>query len=210
ASCRRSHTHVPSPGAPCMKEPARRSTVPEAPDGSTLRSGHATRPAVKAAPVAEQAAPIDRLDLPIERAVPEVTRGAAALRRLVRGLTQRRVRGLVARVLGRSLRDVRAPLADAERSGLPDLAVALKAAHFPDDPGEVRPALDRLAHDELLALQLVLAQARAARGGQRAPRIAVTAEELATLEKALPFALTDDQNLANREVIADLGGELPM
>src|SRR5947207_6846901 len=319
-----------------MNEPARRSAVPELRDPSTLRSADATKPPVKAAPVAEQAAPSDRLDLPIERAVPEVTRGAAALRRLgvytprqalfylpfryddfsdlrplgdliadekqsararvtdvkvepgfgrrpqrviaqladdtgsaeaiwfgrrfverrlsagdevvvsgkvamrgwrpqfvspdfspsgtaslhtgrivpvyrlVGGLTQRRVRELLARVLGRSLRDVRDPLTPEERPGLPDLPAALKAAHFPDDPSEVRPALDRLAHDELLALQLVLAQARLARSGQRAPRIPVSTQELTRLEEALPFTLTEDQQVAVREVVADLDGELPM
>jgi len=319
-----------------MNEPARRSAVPELRDPSTLRSADATKPPVKAAPGAAVAAPIERLDLPIARAVPEVARGAATLRRLgvytprqalfylpfryddysdlrplgdlvadekqsarvgvtdvkvepgfgrrpqrviaqladdtgsaeaiwfgrrfverrlhggeevvlsgkvamrgwrpqfvspefspagaaslhtgrivpiyrlVGGITQRRVRELLARVLGRSLRDVRDPLAPEERPGLPDLPAALKAAHFPDDPGEVRPALDRLAHDELLALQLVLAQARVARSGQRAPRIAVSAGELETLEAALPFTLTDDQRVAIREVLADLDGELPM
>jgi ATP-dependent DNA helicase RecG len=129
---------------------------------------------------------------------------------LTGGVTQRRVRELLARVLGRSLREVRDPLRDEERSGLPDLRAALKAAHFPDDPGDVRPALDRLAHDELLALQLVLAQARVARGGQRAPRIPVSDEEVATLQAALPFELTGDQLQAIREVTADLGAELPM
>ena len=129
---------------------------------------------------------------------------------LVGGVTQRRVRELLARVLGRSLRDVQDPLHDDERAGLPGLAAALKAAHFPEDPDEVRPALDRLAHDELLALQLALAQARVARGGQRAPRIPVPSDEIGTLEAALPFALTNDQHLAIAEVTADLGGELPM
>src|SRR5438477_1945954 len=319
-----------------MNEPARRSAVPELRDPSTLRSADATKPPVKAAPGAAVAAPIERLDLPIARAVPEVARGAATLRRLgvytprqalfylpfryddysdlrplgdlvadekqsarvrvtdvkvepgfgrrpqrviaqladdtgsaeaiwfgrrfverrlrpgdelvvsgkvamrgwrpqfvspdfspagtasihtgrivpvyplVGGLTQRRVRELLARILGRTLRGVQDPLHENEREGLPGLAAALKAAHFPDDPGEVRPALDRLAHDELLALQLVLAQARVARGGQRAPRIPVTPDEMTTLESSLPFALTVDQHAANQEVIADLGGEQPM
>jgi ATP-dependent DNA helicase RecG len=129
---------------------------------------------------------------------------------LVGGLTQRRVRELLARVLGRTLRGVQDPLHEDERAGLPGLAAALKAAHFPDDPGEVRPALDRLAHDELLALQLVLAQARAARAGQRAPRIPVESDEAGTLELALPFTLTEDQHRAITEVLADLGTELPM
>ena len=42
------------------------------------------------------------------------------------------------------------------------LADALHAAHFPEEAADVPAALDRLAFDELLALQLTLAQARAA------------------------------------------------
>src|SRR5205814_1905782 len=60
--------------------------------------------------------------------------------RLVGGITQRRVRELLARVLGRSLRDVRGPLAPEGRPGLADLPAALKGAHFPADPGVVRAA----------------------------------------------------------------------
>ncbi len=129
---------------------------------------------------------------------------------LTAGLTQRRVRELLARVLDRCLRDVRDPLRPEERPGLPPLADALRMAHFPGELADLVPALDRLAHDELLALQLVLAQARAARAGQRAPRIEVVADELATLVDALPFTLTADQRRAVDEVIGDLGAEVPM
>ena len=129
---------------------------------------------------------------------------------LTAGLTQRRVRELLARVLGRTLRQVRDPLLPDERGELPELATALKAAHFPEETTDVRPALDRLAHDELLALQLVLAQARIGREALRAPAIPVSGAETGTLEAALPFRLTGDQRRAVDEVIADLGRDRPM
>jgi ATP-dependent DNA helicase RecG len=129
---------------------------------------------------------------------------------LTAGLTQRRVRELLARVLDACLRDVHDPLRPEERGALPPLADALRMAHFPGELADLVPALDRLAHDELLALQLVLAQARVARAGLRAPRIEVAASELATLVEALPFALTGDQRRAVDEVIGDLGAEVPM
>jgi ATP-dependent DNA helicase RecG len=129
---------------------------------------------------------------------------------LTAGATQRRVRELLARVLGRTLRLVRDPLLPEERGDLPELAAALRTAHFPDDASDVRPALDRLAHDELLALQLVFAQARVAREGLRAPPIDVGATEVETLEAALPFRLTDDQEAAIREVVEDLARDRPM
>ena len=52
-------------------------------------------------------------------------------------------------------------------------------------------ALDRLAFDELLALQLTLAQAREARAALTAARIAIAGDELERLVAALPFSLTE-------------------
>src|ERR1700730_15380811 len=65
-----------------MNKPARLSAVPELSDRSTLRSGHATTPPMSAAPAATALPAGDPLDLPLRRAVPEVTRGAAALLKL--------------------------------------------------------------------------------------------------------------------------------
>ena len=92
---------------------------------------------------------------------------------LTAGVTQKRLRELLARILDRALPSVVDPLTDEERRGLPALDDALRTAHFPEEAADVTEALDRLAFDELLALQLTLAQAREARAGLRAPRIAV-------------------------------------
>jgi len=94
--------------------------------------------------------------------------------RLVSGVTLRRVRELLARVLDRCLPAVVDPLRRGERVGLVDLAGAIRTAHFPDDMEDLQPALDRLAFDELLGLQLTLAQAAAARSHRRAPPIAAS------------------------------------
>ncbi|HET6379481.1 MAG TPA: ATP-dependent DNA helicase RecG, partial [candidate division Zixibacteria bacterium] len=130
--------------------------------------------------------------------------------RLVSGVTQRRVRELLARVLDRALPAVEDPLLPEERGRLPVLADALRDAHFPEEAANVPAALDRLAFDELLALQLTLAQARVARQSMRAPRIAIEPDELARLTAALPFDLTDDQRRAVEEIVADLSSETPM
>ncbi len=71
-------------------------------------------------------------------------------------------------------------------------------------------ALDRLAFDELLALQLTLAQARHAREGLRAPSIQVTDAEHDEIIGALPFTLTNDQAAAVAEVHDDIATERPM
>ncbi|MEX0625607.1 MAG: ATP-dependent DNA helicase RecG [Chloroflexota bacterium] len=130
--------------------------------------------------------------------------------RLVGGVTQRRVRELLARVLERALPAVEDPLQPAERGDLPVLADALRAAHFPEEAADVPAALDRLAFDELLALQLSMAQAREARAGERAAGVAIHEQELTALLGALPFALTADQRRAVDEIIADLASDEPM
>jgi ATP-dependent DNA helicase RecG len=130
--------------------------------------------------------------------------------RLVGGVTQRRVRELLARVLERSLPAVDDPLQPTERGDLPVLADALRAAHFPEEASDVQGALDRLAFDELLALQLAMAQARVARAGQRAARVEIASAELSALLGALPFALTGDQRAAVDEIVADLALDQPM
>jgi ATP-dependent DNA helicase RecG len=130
--------------------------------------------------------------------------------RLVGGVTQRRVRELLARVMERALPAVEDPLQPGERGDLPVLADALRAAHFPEDAADVPAALDRLAFDELLALQLSMAQAREARAGQRAAGVVVDREELTALLAALPFALTGDQRRAVDEIVVDLASDEPM
>ncbi|MEP6680063.1 MAG: ATP-dependent DNA helicase RecG [Chloroflexota bacterium] len=129
---------------------------------------------------------------------------------LAAGATQKRVRELLARVLDRCLRLIDDPLTEAERGELMPLADALRSVHFPDEAADVRPALDRLAFDELLALQLTLAQARAARAEQLAPSVQVPAGELEEIIGALPFELTGDQRSAVGEIVGDLADERPM
>ena len=52
---------------------------------------------------------------------------------LTTGITQRRLRELLARILEAALPAVEDPLTDAERKGLPPLADALQIAHFPEE-----------------------------------------------------------------------------
>jgi ATP-dependent DNA helicase RecG len=129
---------------------------------------------------------------------------------LAAGITQKRLRELLARILEAALPAVEDPLATADRGSLPPLADALRTAHFPEVPADVGDALDRLAFDELLALQLTLAQARAARAGSRAPRIAVTADVRREIIGSLPFDLTGDQASAVDAILFEMGTEAPM
>jgi ATP-dependent DNA helicase RecG len=130
--------------------------------------------------------------------------------RLTGGVTQRRAREVMARVLAGALPLVVDPLRPAERVGLLPLADALQIAHFPTEPAAVADALDRLAFDELLALQLSLVRSRVAREQFRAPSLVVEADVVQELVAQLPFRLTDDQSQAISETVADLSRQVPM
>ena len=129
---------------------------------------------------------------------------------LAAGVTQKRLRELLARILEAALPALEDPLTDVERAGLPMLDEALRTAHFPEDAADVPVALDRLAFDELLALQLTLAQARRARDQLTAPAIRVAGTDVAAIVAALPFTLTGDQASAVAAIVEDLASERPM
>jgi len=130
--------------------------------------------------------------------------------RLAAGVTQKRLRELLARILEAALPAVDDPLTDAERGALAPLAEALRTAHFPELADDVPDALERLAFDELLALQLTLAQARTARDELRAPVIEVSDADRATFVGALPFTLTNDQSSAVEAILGDFARPRPM
>jgi ATP-dependent DNA helicase RecG len=126
------------------------------------------------------------------------------------GVSQKRLREVLATILDRCLPLIADPLQPDERRGLLNLTDALRTVHFPEDEADVRPALDRLAFDELLALQLGLAQGRLARAALRAPVLGVAPDALAGIVEQLPFALTGDQRAAVDEIVANLALQQPM
>jgi ATP-dependent DNA helicase RecG len=99
---------------------------------------------------------------------------------------------------------------------LPMLSAALRRLHQPPPDADARAlaertdaAWQRLKFDELVAQQIALRQARAARQRHRAP--ALHADGLAArLLAGLPFRLTRAQQRVWREVEADLAREHPM
>jgi ATP-dependent DNA helicase RecG len=106
--------------------------------------------------------------------------------------------------------------AQRERWQLPPLRAALERLHHPPpaaDPVRLAdrsdPAWQRLKFDELVAQQIALRFARAARQRRLAP--VLRADSLsARLLAALPFALTGAQKRVWREIEADLAREHPM
>ncbi len=107
-----------------------------------------------------------------------------------------------------------------ERYGLIGFSQAIHTLHTPPAGVSIwalqnheHPAWLRIKFDELLAQQLSLAAARAARRDKAAPVLApsVGADSLvARLLVALPFALTGAQRKVVDEIAADLGQPFPM
>src|SRR5271165_6809561 len=97
------------------------------------------------------------------------------------------------------------------RHGLVGYADALRGIHRPVDHGDVRRAVARLKWDEAFALQVLLAQRRAAAASYSAiPRPRVEGGLLAEFDAALPFELTVGQQLTGATIADDLAREHPM
>ena len=107
-----------------------------------------------------------------------------------------------------------------DRERLVGIAPALESAHYPLTFEDKDAALQRLAFDELLALQIGMVGRRRARGHDRAPRIALDAATDGSIRSALTTALTSrigravtltvDQHAAIDAIRVDLAGPTPM
>ena len=98
-----------------------------------------------------------------------------------------------------------------ERRALLPLRESLKEVHFPSSEARLAEGRRRIAFDELLTLQLGLAQRRARwQRDATAPRLAVSDDRLARWVEELPFDLTAGQRAALAEIRADLGRTIPM
>lgn len=105
------------------------------------------------------------------------------------------------------------PLPSALRvmRGLPTLRWALRAIHLPRTLDEVHAARRRIAYQEHFDLQLVVAARRHARAGALRPAShVVDGPRIAALRRAFPFTLTEDQERAVEEILADMAAPRPM
>ncbi|HKU58446.1 MAG TPA: ATP-dependent DNA helicase RecG [Gaiellaceae bacterium] len=112
---------------------------------------------------------------------------------------------------------VRAALAqhvDAFQDALPDEPVlalrrdAVATLHFPADLGEAEAARRRLALDELVALQLVVARLRTT--DAVATPLGRPGDLISCYRETLPFTLTEHQERAITEIDLDLAQKTPM
>jgi ATP-dependent DNA helicase RecG len=142
--------------------------------------------------------------------------------RLTQGLTANRLRLAMREALDRAGHAYREYLPERirEAEDSPLIADALEHAHYPTTFDTRDAALDRLALDELLALQLGMVGRRRARGRTAARAVAVTDPDDRRIRDALeaglaakighPVTLTDDQATAIDEIRADVDRTTPM
>jgi ATP-dependent DNA helicase RecG len=142
--------------------------------------------------------------------------------RLTAGLTAARLRVAIREALDRAGQAYPEYLpGDLRRDeGLVGIGEALESAHYPESFERRDAALQRLAFDELFALQLGMVTRRRARGGDRAPTIPTSDDTDEGIRAALvdalsskvgeAVALTPDQDAAIDAIRIDLAGYSPM
>jgi ATP-dependent DNA helicase RecG len=117
-----------------------------------------------------------------------------------------RLRELVRAALELNAHDVLDPLPAEEE--LPIRRDALAAIHFPEDPEEAETARQRLAFDELVALQLAVLRSRV--DGEAGRPLPPPGELAARFREVLPFELTEHQERAIAAIDRDLARDRPM
>ncbi len=123
------------------------------------------------------------------------------------GLSHRMIRQVISRHLDALLAFSRDPLPPELTAdlGLPPLQAALRAVHQPETVESAEAGRRRLAFDELLDLQLMLARARLlANRGRPGVSFRIHRTFTRQLADALPWPLTADQQRAIREIAGDM------
>jgi ATP-dependent DNA helicase RecG len=118
------------------------------------------------------------------------------------------------RLIGRALQEVdlgeTLPDSIIKRLQLADLAASVRLLHVTPQETAQPAARQRIAFDELLAQQISLRQAYAARRMHQAPRLAGDGTLTGRLLAALPFRLTEAQARVWQEISRDLAEPHPM
>ncbi len=130
---------------------------------------------------------------------------------LTTGLSAAVMRRFVWQALTAAERVVDAVPASLRRSlDLPDLGAALHDLHFPSSLGVAEAARRRLAFDELLVHEILLARRRLRRRQETGPAIPIDARLDDRIRQRIPFQLTPGQERVVREIAQDLAATHPM
>ena len=119
--------------------------------------------------------------------------------KLIRGLIERHLDDLIALSIEMLPDDLRVQF------NLPTLPAALKAVHHPTSIAEAERGRRRLALDELVDLQIMLGRARfVAKRGRQGVAFENRRDLTSRLKASLPWALTEDQRRALKEIVGDM------
>ncbi len=132
---------------------------------------------------------------------------------LTEGLKQTHMRRIVANALDEYSRDVQEVLPETliAENDLWSIHAALANIHFPRTIEALDAARRRFVYQELLVLQLALAiRKHQLVTSRRAEPIEATAQIDARIRRLFKFTLTDGQEQAIQEVVADLNRAVPM
>lgn len=97
-----------------------------------------------------------------------------------------------------------------ENRNLTGIIASLWGIHFPETFTELEAARRRLAYEELLVLQLLLAERRQEAAGELGVAFSDVSSPLREFRDILPFSLTDAQNRVVSEIAADMAAPRPM
>ncbi|MBC8141617.1 MAG: ATP-dependent DNA helicase RecG, partial [Armatimonadetes bacterium] len=128
------------------------------------------------------------------------------------GISQNRLRKIIhaaSEQFADAATDTLPPVLRTKRGFVP-LAVALRHVHFPPGDAEKTAARRRLAYDELLLLQLLLADRKMSGKRQTGIEFADVESPLREFAGALPFTLTGAQARVLAEIAADMNSTEPM
>ncbi len=93
---------------------------------------------------------------------------------------------------------------------LPFISKAIEKTHFPEDQKDVDIAKQRLSFDEMLRVAIKIEREKKAKRKEKAKKIPLDSKVLNNFIKSLPYKLTDDQNKAVEEILADCNNSIPM
>lgn len=131
---------------------------------------------------------------------------------LTEGISQYHMRSLILETVQSHADEVQEvfPKWLLEQYELLPIADALRQIHQPSSPEELEHARYRFAYQELFTMQLALALRKSTLQPTHCPSLPCDGKIAARIERLLPFALTEGQHAAIREITADMAVNRPM
>ncbi len=128
-----------------------------------------------------------------------------------KGLTSKGIRMLSQKILD-NLEPIKEflPQGILKSNNFPEINIALRNIHFPDNLNDVELAKERLAFEELFLIQLNNLYQKFSLSKEKAPAMGNVEKIISGASKNLPFELTKSQKKALEEILIDIKKSEPM